>query len=84
MPPEVPPPEVPPPPPPPPGAAGPFALSDEAALRALLAAGPAVRAIQAAGEERVRAAVAQAIAPFRLSSGGYRLENRFRYLLARA
>jgi len=96
----------------PPGAPGPFALSDEAALRslvasaaltpvsvadvdvtwqfgdldtalaAMLSAGPPVLAIQASGRERVRATLQQAIAPFRLATGAYRLENRFRYLLA--
>jgi SAM-dependent methyltransferase len=100
-------------PPPPPGAPGPFALSDEAKLRALtseaglnpvavvdvpcpwvypdletalrgmLSAGPAERAIQASSFERARQAVAAAIEPYRTSSGGYRLNNTFRYLLAR-
>ena len=99
-------------PPLPPGAPGPFALSDEAALRslvasagltpvsvadvdvtwqfrdldtalaAMLSAGPPVLAIQASGRDRVRATLQRAIAPFRLANGAYRLENRFRYLLA--
>jgi SAM-dependent methyltransferase len=99
-------------PPPPAGTPGPFALSDERALRAfaseggltpidvvdvdmpfiyadvesalrgVLSAGPAARAIHAAGEGRVRDLVAAALAPYRLSSGGVRLENRFRYLVA--
>ena len=99
-------------PPPPPGAGGPFALSDEGALRslvtsagltpqsiedvdvtwqfenldtalaAMLAAGPSVLAIQTSGRDRVEATLERAIAPFRLSSGGYQLENRFRYVLA--
>jgi SAM-dependent methyltransferase len=99
-------------PPPPPGAGGPFALSDEAALRAivekaglgsgavvdvscpweypdlsvalrgLLSSGPVVLAIRTTGEEKVRAATTEAIAPFRTSSGGYRIENKFRYLIA--
>jgi SAM-dependent methyltransferase len=101
-------------PPPPPGAPGPFALSqdgalealvtqaeltptqveevdclweypdEETALRGLLAAGPAVLAIQRSGEDRVREATARAIAPFRTASGGYELKNKFRYLIARA
>jgi len=96
----------------PPGASGPFALSDEAALRslvasagltpasvedvdvtwqfgdldtalaAMLSAGPSVLAIQTSGRDRVRTTLQQAIAPFRLANGSYRLENRFRYLLA--
>jgi 2-polyprenyl-3-methyl-5-hydroxy-6-metoxy-1,4-benzoquinol methylase len=99
-------------PPLPPGAPGPFALSDEAALRslvasagltpvsvadvdvtwqfgdldtalaAMLSAGPSVLAIQASGRDRVQATLQQAIAPFRLANGAYRLENRFRSLLA--
>lgn len=99
-------------PPPPPGAPGPFALSEDGGLRALvveaglrpvvtedvscpfvypdaptalrglLSAGPAIRAIRHSGEERVREATLQAIAPFRKSSGAYRMENRFRYLIA--
>jgi ubiquinone/menaquinone biosynthesis C-methylase UbiE len=101
-------------PPPPPGAPGPFALSAdgalealveqagltarsveevecpfeyrdlESALRGFLSAGPAVKAIQISGEARVREAVATAIASFKLSSGGYRLENTFRFLISTA
>jgi SAM-dependent methyltransferase len=55
----------------------------DTALRALMSAGPAVRAIRTAGEDRVRAAVGDAIAPYRLSTGRVRLENVFRYLIAR-
>jgi SAM-dependent methyltransferase len=55
----------------------------DAALRALLSTGPSVRAIRAVGEPRVRHAVAEAISPFRTSGGEYRLENRFRFLIAR-
>ena len=54
----------------------------DTALAAMLSAGPSVLAIQASGRDRVRAALQQAIAPFRLANGAYRLENRFRYLLA--
>lgn len=101
-------------PPPPPGAPGPFALSEDGALEALveqaglsptraanvecpfeyaglegllrgfLSAGPSVKAIQVAGEARVRDAVTAAMVPFKLSSGGYRLENVFRFLVATA
>lgn len=63
----------------------PFLYPDLAtALRGILSAGPAVLAIEAAGEDRVRSAVVDALAPFRLSTGGYRLENRFRFLIATA
>lgn len=101
-------------PPPPPGAPGPFALSDEAklkalaseaglipgavvdvpcpwayadletALRGMLSAGPAERAIRASSFERAREAVAASIGPYRTASGGYRLNNTFRYLVARS
>jgi SAM-dependent methyltransferase len=54
----------------------------ETALRGLLSAGPAVRAIRHAGEERVRRAVSDAIAPFRTAQGAYQIENTFRYLVA--
>lgn len=96
----------------PPGAPGPFTLSEdgalaalvkqagltpmyvddvecvwdypdlETALRGLLSAGPAVRAIQSSGEQNVREAVADAIAPFKQSSGGYQLKNQLRYVIA--
>jgi SAM-dependent methyltransferase len=56
----------------------------ETALRGLLSAGPAVRAIQVSGEDRVREAVVQALAPYRLSSGGYRLEHSFLFMVATA
>jgi len=99
-------------PPPPPGAPGPFALSADGALealvdaagwrpeaaedvlcpfiypdlatalRGLLSSGPAVRAVRNAGEERTTEAITAAIEPFRSDSGGYRLVNTFRYLIA--
>jgi len=62
----------------------PFDLpDDDVALRCLLANGPAVLAMRVSGAARVRAAVLQAIAPFKTAQGGYRLENKFRYLMAR-
>jgi len=100
-------------PPPPPGAPGPFALSidsalealvtqagmtpgtieevdcpweypdDKTMLRGLLSSGPAIRAIQHAGEETVRDAVVKALAPFKTASGKYYLRNKSRYLIAR-
>ena len=57
---------------------------DETILRGFMSTGFAVRAIDAAGEERVRAAVLDAIAPYQTSTGGYRLENVFHYVVARA
>lgn len=99
-------------PPPPPGTPGPFALSEDGtlaalvkqagltpmytddvecvweyvdlatALKGLLSSGAATKAIQASGETRVSQVVTDAIAPFKQSSGGYRLINRFRYVIA--
>lgn len=61
-----------------------FRFPDEdTAVRGLLAAGPAVRAIQTSGEEAVASAISGAIAPFRTNSGGYELSNAFRYIVAR-
>jgi SAM-dependent methyltransferase len=63
----------------------PFAYPDLAtALRGLLSAGPAVKASQHSGEERVRAAVTDALRPYATPSGGYRMENTFVFLIARA
>ena len=57
---------------------------ERTALRGLLSAGPAVRAIQASGERAVRQAVLKAIAPYRLPTGGYELLNTCRYVIAKA
>jgi SAM-dependent methyltransferase len=56
----------------------------ESALSAMLAAGPAIKAIRAAGEETTRGAVAAAIEPFRQSSGGYVIGSAFRFLVTTA
>ena len=37
-----------------------------------------------AGEAAARAAVVDALAPFRTADGGYRLPNEYHYLIARA
>lgn len=63
----------------------PWVYRDEAtALRGLLSAGPAMRAIRHAGEPAAREAVLKAIAPFKTASGGYEMQNKFRYLIATA
>jgi SAM-dependent methyltransferase len=56
----------------------------DTALRGLLAAGPAVKAIAAAGAERVAEAMTDAIAPFRLPSGAYTIANTWRYVITTA
>ena len=56
----------------------------ETALRGMLSAGPAERAIRASSFERARKAVAVSIESYRTETGGYRLNNTFRYLVTRA
>jgi SAM-dependent methyltransferase len=56
----------------------------DTALRGMLSAGPAERAIRNSGMERAREAVTNAISPYREPSGEYRLNNKFRYVIARA
>jgi SAM-dependent methyltransferase len=56
----------------------------DTALRGLTSAGPGTAAIRQSGEERVREALANALEPFGDGSGGYRLTNAFRYLIARS
>jgi SAM-dependent methyltransferase len=53
-------------------------------LRGLLSAGPMVRAVAQAGSYSVTSAVLSAVEPYRTPSGGYRLENVFRYVVATA
>jgi SAM-dependent methyltransferase len=63
----------------------PWAYPDEhTALRGLLSPGPAIRAIQHAGEEAVRAAVLKALAPFKTAAGGYLLKNKYRCMIVKA
>jgi hypothetical protein len=63
----------------------PFEAPDEETLvRALLAPGGAFVAIEHWGERAVWKAISDAAAPFRRPDGSYRIENRFRYLIARA
>jgi hypothetical protein len=54
----------------------------EAACRAILQGSVGRRAVQHSGEERVRAVILNALAPYRTQTGAYRLENRFRFLIA--
>lgn len=53
-------------------------------LRGCLAAPPFRRAARAAGEEPVRAALADTLAPFETASGRYRLPGELRCVVARA
>jgi SAM-dependent methyltransferase len=54
----------------------------EAACRVMLAGSAGVRAVQHSGEDRVRQAILEALEQFRVETGGYRLENRFRFVIA--
>lgn len=56
----------------------------ESLLQAMLAPGVVMEAINAVGEAPVREATVEALAPYRNPEGGYRLENEWRYLIARA
>lgn len=55
----------------------------DTALRGLTSSGPGTAAIRESGEERVREALGHALEPFGDGSGGYRLRNVFRYLIAK-
>lgn len=57
---------------------------DDSAWHALRSSGPAERAVRHAGTERVEAAVLASLQPFIAGSGGYRQENKFRYVIATA
>lgn len=57
---------------------------DETLLRGLKSTGFAVKAIDSAGEQKVSDTILEAVAPYRTSDGGYRLENVFTYLVAQA
>ena len=57
---------------------------DDIAWKSISSAGPTVMAVRYAGEEQVRQAVLDSLAPFRTSTGGYREENTYRYVIATA
>jgi SAM-dependent methyltransferase len=61
----------------------PFEFPDlQTAVRANTSTGPATAATRLAGAEAVRRAIAEALAPFQTSEGGYRLRNRLHYAIA--
>lgn len=53
-------------------------------LRAMLAAGSAVAAVERAGRDLVAEAILGALEPYRETNGTYRLPNEWHYLVARA
>jgi hypothetical protein len=57
---------------------------EQTMLERMLSAGAVVEAIAHTGEDAVRAAVAEAMAPFRTPSGAYRLQNEWHFLVALA
>jgi SAM-dependent methyltransferase len=60
-----------------------WTFPDEATLlRGLLATRSALAALAAAGERALTRVVLDAVAPFRTSDGGFRLENVFHYITA--
>jgi ubiquinone/menaquinone biosynthesis C-methylase UbiE len=56
----------------------------ETLLRAWLSIGPVRLAVRNAGETAVREALGAGFAPLRTSSGGYRVEDEYRYVIAQA
>jgi SAM-dependent methyltransferase len=66
----------------PPGAPGPFALSQEPALRAFGASGGATLAKERVGEAAFNTAIGVALAPFRQTDGSFRLGAQCRCLVA--
>jgi SAM-dependent methyltransferase len=62
-----------------------FEYPDETTLvRLMLAPGVVVEAIRTSGEDAVRSAIVESLAPYRRVDGSYRLENEWHFLLARA
>ena len=55
----------------------------ETVLRAWLSIGPVRLAVRNAGEAAVREALTSAFAPLRTSSGGYRIEDEYRWVIAK-
>jgi hypothetical protein len=54
----------------------------ETAWQALVAAGPLQAALRVVGATQLKDVVHTALAPYRTSTGGVRLQNRFRYVTA--
>jgi SAM-dependent methyltransferase len=57
---------------------------DEALVRTMLSPGPVAEAIDAHGEAAVGGAILEALAPRRRADGGYRLDNEWHAVIARA
>jgi SAM-dependent methyltransferase len=62
----------------------PFVFSNaDTACRAFMASGPGVVALRRNGEEKVRDTLMPALTPFKKPDGSYRLENKFKFVLAK-
>jgi hypothetical protein len=62
----------------------PYEYPDQAAtLRAQCSSAPAVLAARTSGEAAVKDAIIRALAPYRTTLGGYRIETEYRYLTAK-
>jgi len=57
---------------------------EDALVRCMSAAGGVVQATAVAGDRAVRAAIVDALAPFRAADGSYRLTNEWRHVVATA
>jgi len=54
----------------------------DTACKAMMAGSAGVRAVQHSGEERVKQTILQALEEYRSDTGGYRMANRFRFVIA--
>jgi hypothetical protein len=62
-----------------------YEFPDEETLgRALMAPAGIATLVAPEREDEVRAAIVEGLAPYRTPEGGYRLENEFHFLIARA
>jgi hypothetical protein len=62
-----------------------YEFADEQALgRAMLSPGNVAVALRSADEATLRSAIVGALAPYRIPTGAYRLENEWHYLVASA
>jgi SAM-dependent methyltransferase len=57
---------------------------DDTAVRALLSPGPLIAAAEVHGTPPLRAALLEALIPYSTADGGYRLQNEWHFLIARA
>jgi len=56
---------------------------EDSLVRGMLSAGPVTALAEQAGRDRIGRAIADSLAPYRTSDGGYRLDNEWHFLVAR-